>query len=244
MDYVIHEAALRSVPKSLNDPYSYNRVNIDGTLNILYAAKSAGVKQVVFASSSSIYGEATIFPQQETNLPALISPYALSKLTGEYYGYIFTKNFGLPVASLRYFNVFGERQSLEDEYAVVIPKFINCMLKGEQPPVHDDGKQSRDFTYVANVVDATILAVRTTEAAGLFFNVGCGKENSILELVAALNRILGTKLEPFFTPRRAGDVPRTLADISRAQKILGYQPRVDFESGLRRAEDYFKKVWA
>ena len=244
MDYVIHEAALRSVPKSLNDPYSYNRVNIDGTLNVLYAAKAAGVKQLAFASSSSIYGEATIFPQQETNLPALISPYALSKLAGEHYGYIFTKNFGLPVASLRYFNVFGERQSLEDEYAVVIPKFINCMLKGERPPVHGDGKQSRDFTYVANVVDATILAVRTAEAAGLFFNVGCGKENSILELVAALNRILGTKLEPLFTPLRVGDVPRTLADISRAQKILGYQPRVDFESGLRRAVDYFKKVWA
>ncbi|MCX5641880.1 MAG: NAD-dependent epimerase/dehydratase family protein [Candidatus Omnitrophica bacterium] len=242
MDYVIHLAALRSVPKSLNDPYSYNRVNIDGTLNLLYAAKAAGVKQVAFASSSSIYGEATIFPQQETNLPALISPYALSKLAGEYYGYIFTKNFGLPVVALRYFNVFGERQSLEDEYAVVIPKFISCMLKGEQPPVHGDGKQSRDFTYVANVVDATIRAVRTTDAAGLFFNVGCGKENSILELVAALNRILGTKLEPLFMPARAGDVPRTLADISRAQKILGYQPGVDFESGLRRAVDYFKKV--
>ncbi len=243
MDYVIHEAALRSVPKSLDDPYSYNRVNIDGTLNLFYAAKAAGVKQVSFASSSSIYGEATVFPQQETNLPALISPYALSKLAGEYYGYIFTKNFGLSVASLRYFNVFGERQSLEDEYAVVIPKFINCMLKGERPPVHGDGNQSRDFTYVANVVNATILAARTPAAAGLFFNVGCGKENSILELVASLNRILGTKLEPLFTPLRPGDVPRTLADISRAQKILGYQPGIDFESGLRRAVDYFKKVW-
>lgn len=244
MDYVIHEAALRSVPKSLNDPYSYNHVNIDGMLNLLYAAKAAGVKQVAFASSSSVYGEATVFPQQETNLPALISPYALSKLAGEHYGYIFTKTFGLPVVSLRYFNVFGERQSLEDEYAVVIPKFINCMLKGDRPPVHGNGKQSRDFTYVANVVDATILAVRTTVAAGFSFNVGCGKEHSILELVSLLNRILGTNLEPLFTPSRAGDVPRTLADISRAQKILGYQPKVDFEPGLRRAVDYFKKVWA
>ena len=241
MDYVIHEAALRSVPKSLNDPYSYNRVNIDGVLNVLCAAKAAGVKQVALASSSSVYGEASIFPQQEINLPAPISPYALSKLAGEHYGYIFTKNFGLPVSSLRYFNVFGERQSLEDEYAVVIPKFISCMLKGERPPVHGDGKQSRDFTYVANVVDATISAVRTIAAAGLSFNVGCGKENSILELVAALNRILGTKLEPQFTPARVGDVPRTLADVSRARKILGYQPGVDFESGLNRAVDYFKK---
>ena len=240
IDYLIHEAALRSVPKSLSDPYSYNRVNIDGTLNILNSAKESGVKQVAGASSSSIYGEADLFPQKEEHLPALISPYALSKLAGEYYGRIFTKNFGLPVASLRYFNVFGERQSLEDEYAVVIPKFITCMLKTQPPPIHGDGKQSRDFTYVANVVEATLLAVRTKEAAGLVFNVGCGKEYSILDLVATLNKILGTKLEPVFTPTRPGDVPRTLADISRATKILGYQPKTGFEEGLRRAVSYFK----
>ncbi len=244
MDYVVHEAALRSVPKSLQDPYSYNKVNIDGFLNILYASKKAEVKQVVFASSSSIYGEGVIFPQKEEHLPALISPYALSKLAGEYYGYIFTKHFGLPVVSLRYFNVFGERQSLEDEYAVVIPKFINCMLKGEQPPVHGDGKQSRDFTYVANVVDATLLAVRKREAAGMVFNVGCGKESSILELVATLNKILKKDLKPFFTVPRPGDVRRTLADITRAKKILGYQPRVDFETGLKFTVEYFQKIWA
>jgi nucleoside-diphosphate-sugar epimerase len=244
VDYLIHLAALRSVPKSLLDPYSYNRVNIDGLLNIFYAARKAGVKQAAFASSSSIYGDTNLFPEKETQLPALISPYALSKLAGEYYGQIFTKFFELPVASLRYFNVFGERQSLEDEYAVVIPKFITCMLKGEQPPIHGDGKQSRDFTYVRNVAEATVAASRTPEAADKVFNVGCGEEHSILELVETLNKILGTDIKPRFTPIRTGDVLRTLADISHARKVLGYRPKVNFEEGLRRAVAYFKALAA
>ncbi|HNQ35290.1 MAG TPA: NAD-dependent epimerase/dehydratase family protein [bacterium] len=244
VSYVVHLAALRSVPRSMADPYSYNRVNIDGSLNMMFAARAAGVRQFALASSSSVYGEAERFPQSEAQLPALISPYALSKLAGEHYGYIFTRQFGLPVTCLRYFNVFGERQSLEDEYAVVIPKFITCMLKGERPPVHGDGTQSRDFTPVENVAEATLLAVRNPAAAGLVFNVGCGREHSILNLVAELNRILGSNLEPLFTPVRPGDVMRTLADIGRARRVLGYEPRVSFADGLARTVEYFKKTLA
>ncbi len=239
MDYVLHQAALRSVPKSMAMPHEYNAVNIDGTVNILEAALKSNVKRVVIASSSSVYGTATKFPQKETDIPLLISPYALTKLAGEYYSRVYSINYGLETVNLRYFNVFGPRQSLDDEYAVVIPKFIDCMLNDKQPPIHGTGKQSRDFTYIDNVVQANILAATTPGIKCEVFNVACGQDNSILELVAMLNKIMKKSIAPVHTPPRAGDVFRTLADISKIKSTLGYKPQVDFEEGLRRTTEWF-----
>ena len=241
VDFVLHQAALRSVPKSMNDPYSYNDVNINGTLNLLKASLENKVKRFVFASSSSIYGETNIFPEREDFLPQLISPYALTKLTGEYYCRIFSENYGLVTLSLRYFNVFGPRQSLDDEYAVVIPKFITAMLKNQQPPVHGDGKQSRDFTYIDNVVDANILAATKKDIKAGVLNIATNKDYTILGLVEILNKIMGKSIKPMFTPPRPGDVFKTLADISRAKEVLGFVPKIDFQTGLRLTLDWFKK---
>ena len=262
VDYVLHQAALRSVPKSMTMPHEYNAVNIDGTVNILEAALKSKVKRVVLASSSSIYGDTDIFPEKETAAPLLISPYALTKLAAEYYSRVYSENFGLETVNLRYFNVFGPRQSLDDEYAVVIPKFIDCMLKDKQPPIHGSGKQSRDFTYVDNVVQANILAAtiqtrkpvnpltrqpanpstrQQTSAFCDIFNVACGEEHSVLDLVATINNILGKSIKPLLGPVRAGDVFRTSADISKITKMLGYKPVVTFEEGLRKTTEWFSK---
>jgi nucleoside-diphosphate-sugar epimerase len=240
IDYVFHQAALRSVPKSMKDPYSYNDVNINGTLNLLKASNENKVKRFVFASSSSVYGETDVFPEKEDFLPQLISPYALSKLTGEYYCRIFKVNYKLETISLRYFNVFGPRQSIDDEYAVVIPKFISLMLKDMQPPIHGDGKQSRDFSYIDNVVLANLLAASAEDTKCDVFNVANNKDHTILELVKILNKIMGKSIKPVFTPIRQGDVYRTFADISRAKKFLGYRPKVDFETGLKYTVEWFK----
>ena len=239
VDYILHQAALRSVPKSVGDPVPYNEVNVGGTLNVLLAAKEAGVKRVVFASSSSIYGDTEVFPEKESFLPLPISPYAASKLAGEHYCYVFSKIYGLETVSLRYFNVFGPRQSLETQYAVVVPRFIINMLNNESPPVHGDGKQSRDFTYIDNVVEANILAAVTPKIAGEVFNIACGKDYTVLELVKQLNKIIGKKLKPKFTPPRPGDVPRTLADTSKARKLLKLEIKVNFEQGLKKSVDWF-----
>ncbi len=241
VDFVLHQAALRSVPKSLINPKDYNSVNIDGILNVLTAAKEAKVKRFVFASSSSIYGDTDKFPEKENDYPRLISPYALTKLAGEYYCRVFSENYGLETVSLRYFNVFGPRQALDDEYAVVIPKFISCILSNQQPPVHGTGKQSRDFTFVENVVSANILAAKAPRLKCEVFNVASGKDYSVLELVALLNRITGKAIKPIFTPPRPGDVFRTLADISRAKKWLKYQPKINFEQGLKRTVEWFQE---
>ncbi|MBL7130623.1 MAG: SDR family oxidoreductase [Candidatus Omnitrophica bacterium] len=238
--YVLHQAALRSVPKSMSDPYSYNDVNINGTLNLLKASKENKVRRFVFASSSSVYGDIDVFPEKEDFLPQLISPYALTKLTGEYYCQIFKANYNLETVSLRYFNVFGPRQNLDDEYAVVIPKFITAMLNDQHPPIHGDGKQSRDFSYIDNVVDANILAANKENTKHNVFNVANNKDHTILELVEILNKIMGKSIKPIFTPPRPGDVLRTFADITRAKEILGYSPKVDFESGLRLTVEWFK----
>ncbi|MFC1667457.1 SDR family oxidoreductase [Candidatus Omnitrophota bacterium] len=240
-DYVLHQAALRSVPESLEDPELYNDVNINGTLNILTAAKDIKVKRVVLASSSAIYGETDILPQREGAQPLLISPYALTKLAGEYYCRIFSESHGLETASLRYFNVFGPRQSLENEYAVVIPKFVTCMLKGQEPPIHGDGKQTRDFAYVENIVQANIKAATATSIRCEVFNVGCGKAYSVLDIVKYINKILKKDIKAKFTPPRAGDVKDTLADIEKAKRLLGFDPGVDFEQGLERTIEYFSK---
>ncbi len=240
MDYVLHQAARRSVPKSLANPYEFNEVNIDGTLNLLRAAREAGVKRFVFASSSSIYGDTQNFPEKEADIPLLISPYALTKLAGEYYCRIFSENHNLETVSLRYFNVFGPRQSLDDEYAVVIPKFIASLLKDESPPIYGDGRQSRDFSFVDNVVEANIRAMNTQNLRCEIFNIACGRDISILELLRILNEIMHKDLKPVFLPPRPGDAYRALADISRARNLLNYDPEYDFISGLKKTVEWFR----
>ncbi len=210
-------------------------------MNVLLAAKEGGVKRVVFASSSSIYGDTEVFPEKETHLPLPISPYAASKLAGEHYCHVFSKVYGLETVSLRYFNVFGPRQSLETQYAVVVPRFIINMLNNESPPVHGDGRQSRDFTYIDNVVAANILAATTPKISGEVFNIACGKDYTVLDLVKHLNKIMGKDLKPKFTPPRPGDVPRTLADISKAQKLLKLEIKVNFEQGLKKSVEWFNE---
>jgi UDP-glucose 4-epimerase len=250
IDFVLHQAALRSVPKSLLNPDEYNAVNIQGTLNMLEAARINKVKCFVFASSSSIYGEAKRFPEREDELPRLVSPYALTKLAGEYYCKIFAKNYGLNTVSLRYFNVFGPRQALDDEYAVVIPKFITCLLKNKSLPIYGTGKQSRDFTYIDNVVKANFLAVKKfsrksgipqNAGKGEVLNIAAGKDYTILELVNFLNKIMGKNIKPIFLPPRPGDVFKTQADISRAKKRLGFKPKINFKEGLELTIEWFKK---
>ena len=241
MDYVLHQAALRSVPKSMEDPLSYNEVNINGVLFMLQAASKAKVKRFVFASSSSVYGDTDKFPEKEDAYPLLISPYALSKLTGEYYCRIFSEFFKVETVCLRYFNVFGQRQALDDEYAVVVPKFIHCILNDEQPPIFGTGKQSRDFTFIENVVQANILAATVPGIKHDVFNVANGKDNTVLELVDSLNKIIGKNIQPKLLPVRPGDVFRTSADISKIRKNLGYEPAVSFEAGLRKTVDWFTK---
>ena len=239
VDYVLHQAALRSVPKSMDDPASYNDVNINGVMTMLQAAAANKVKRFVFASSSSVYGDTDQFPQKETQYPLLISPYALSKLAGEYYCRIFSEHFGVETACLRYFNVFGPKQALDDEYAVVVPKFIHCIMNDTPPPIFGNGKQSRDFTFISNVVSANVLAATTPGIKHEIFNVANGRDNTVLNLVDALNKIMGKNIKPKFLDARAGDVFKTEADISRIKSRLNYQPLVSFEDGLEKTVAYF-----
>ena len=240
IDFVLHQAALRSVPKSMLNPKEYNEVNIGGTFNMLEASKINKVKKFVFASSSSVYGDVSDFPEKESFYPQLISPYALSKLAGEHYCKIYSHHYGLATACLRYFNVFGPRQAVDDEYAVVIPKFITCMLKGKQPPIYGTGKQSRDFTFVSNVVDANLLATKKNFQAEVF-NIASGRDYTILDLVKILNRIMHKNLKPVFLPARPGDVFKTLADLTRAKKSLCFSPKIKFLEGLELTVKYFKE---
>jgi len=241
VDYVLHQAALRSVPKSMKIPHEYNAANIDGTLNVLEASLENKVKRFVCASSSSVYGDTDKFPEEEGDFPKLISPYALSKLANEFYCRIFTENFGLETVALRYFNVFGPRQALDDEYAVVVPKFIHCILHDEQPPIFGTGKQSRDFTYIDNVVQANILSATTKGIKHEVFNVAFGKDTTVLGLVDSLNKIIGKDIKPKFLPVRLGDVFRTCADISRIKAKVGFEPKINFEDGLKKTVDSFRK---
>ena len=240
IDFVLHQAALRSVPKSLLQPQAYNRVNIDGTLNMLQASRQNKVQRFVFASSSSVYGEVKVFPEKESFVPGPISPYALTKLAGEYYCKIFSLYFGLPTVALRYFNVFGPRQALDDDYAVVIPKFINCLFKNQPPPIFGDGGQSRDFTFVQNVVEANLLAARASKVKFGIFNIAGGKDTSVLDLVKILNKILGKNIPAKLLAKRPGDVYRTLADIRRAGQLLKFKPQVNFTEGLKITVDFWK----
>ena len=239
VDYVLHQAALRSVPKSMDDPASYNDVNINGVMTMLQAAAANKVKRFVFASSSSVYGDTDQFPQKETQYPLLISPYALSKLAGEYYCRIFSEHFGVETVCLRYFNVFGPKQALDDEYAVVVPKFIHCIMNDTPPPIFGNGKQSRDFTFISNVVSANVLAATAPGIKHEILNVANGRDNTVLNLVDVLNKIMGKNIKPKFLGARAGDVFKTEADISRIKSRLHYQPLVSFEDGLEKTVAYF-----
>jgi nucleoside-diphosphate-sugar epimerase len=234
VDAVLHQAALRSVPRSVDDPSATNAVNVQGTLNILLAARDCGVKKVVSASSSSVYGGSPGLVKKEEQLPMPISPYAVSKLAGEHYCRVFSLLYGLENVSLRYFNVFGPRQDPLSQYAAVVPKFIQAALSGEALEVHGDGLQSRDFTYVSNVVRANLLAAQAPCLAGEVINVACGCAYTILDVKDGIARLLGKELKVYHTPARKGDVRHTLADLSAAGRILGYEVEVDFAEGMRR----------
>jgi nucleoside-diphosphate-sugar epimerase len=236
---VLHQAALRSVPFSVENPALVNRVNVEGTINVLVAARDARVKRVVVASSSSVYGNTKVFPNRESLTPSPISPYAASKLAGEHYCRVFSLLYGLETISLRYFNVFGPRQDPNSQYAAVIPRFITNALRQRPVEIHGDGLQSRDFTYIDNVVDANLLAARCQAGIGEAFNVAQGQCYSLLDFVDLLQRITKKELAVEHVAARPGDVRQTLADISRCQEILGYRPAVSFEEGILRTVRYF-----
>ena len=237
---IFHQAAMRSVPRSVADPLGANASNVTGTLHVLEAARRVGCRRVVYASSSSVYGDRPELPKREDQPPAPISPYAVSKAAGEQYAAVWHRLYGVETVGLRYFNVFGPRQDPASEYAAVIPRFILWGLRGAPLEIHGDGRQSRDFTYIDNVVDANCRAAEAPDAAGVC-NVGCGDRVSLLDIVARLEALLGHAVERRHTPLRAGDVPHTLADIERAGKLLGYTPLVGFDEGLRRTFDHFRR---
>jgi len=239
VDYVIHLAARPSVPRSVKDPLATNRINVDGTLNVLVAARDATVKRVVFAGSSSVYGETLALPKREIIPPVPISPYGLSKLMGEMYGQVFQRVYGLEFVSLRYFNVFGPRQDPGSPYSGVLSLFNAAVMRGTQPTVHGDGEQSRDFTYVANVVQANLLACEARAAAGLAINVGTGNRYTLNQTLALLERITGRPALANYIPPRGGDIRDSQADITLARKVLGYHPCVGFEEGLRNTWEWF-----
>lgn len=242
VDFILHQAAFRSVPKSVDNPTLTNDINVNGTLNVLLAARDAGVKRLVYASSSSCYGETDKFPESEDDLPGPISPYAVSKLTGEYYCNTFSATFGLETVSLRYFNVFGPRQNPESKYSCVIPAFIYSMLKDIPPIIDGDGQQTRDFTFVTNVVEANIKAASLeTGNRGKVFNVACGESHSVLDIVDNLNILMKKDIKPKFGPKRSGDVRKTQADITRLKKILKVVPNIRFKEGLKITLDWFEK---
>ena len=234
VDYAVHQGALPSVPRSLSDPVRSNACNTDGTLNLLWAALRAGVKRVVVASSSSVYGDSPTLPKVETMPTAPRSPYAVSKLATEQYAVAFWHSFGLETVALRYFNVFGPRQDPKSDYAAVIPKFLAMMRRGETPTIYGDGEHSRDFTYVDNVVSANLLACTAEGAAGEVFNCACGDRASLNDLVTVLNEALGTDVVAEHAEDRPGDVKHSLADIGKAKEILGYRVLVPFDEGLAR----------
>lgn len=242
VDYVLHQAAIPSVPRSILDPITSNRSNVDGTVNLLVAARDAKVKRVVYAASSSAYGDTPALPKHEDISPNPISPYAVSKLASEYYMASFYRCYGLETVRLRYFNIFGPRQDPTSPYSGVLAKFINCMLAGDAPTIFGDGTQSRDFTYVDNAVDANLLACKAHESqvAGRVFNIACGKRVSLNETVEILKRLVGYTGEVKYANARAGDVKHSLADLSSAERCLGYRPAIDFEEGLRRTVTWYR----
>lgn len=241
VDYILHQGALPSVPRSINDPITSNDVNILGTLNLLEAAKEYGVKRVVCASSSSIYGNSETLPKLETMPVNPMSPYALTKYAQERYCQIFFKLYGLQTVSLRYFNVFGPNQDPTSQYSAVIPKFIKLIQQNKQPVIYGDGSQSRDFTFVDNNVWANLQACTAPQAAGETINIACGERFTLIELVVMINEILGKSIEPRFEPERPGDVKHSLADIRKAKELIGYDVRVGFKEGLAKTIEHFSR---
>ncbi len=238
--FVIHLAAIPSVPRSVKDPVRSHRANVDGTLNVLMAARDAGVKRLIFAGSSSVYGDAAVLPKREDMRPSPLSPYALQKLIGEQYGQLFTRLYGLETVTTRYFNVFGPRQQPGSPYSGVISLFIEALASGQAPTVHGDGRQTRDFTFVSDVVTGILRCCEAPHVAGEVINVAAGGRISLNDLIRTLQAILGTSAVPVFGPPREGDVRDSQADIEKARKLLGFSPTVAFEDGLRQTVAWFQ----
>jgi nucleoside-diphosphate-sugar epimerase len=243
VDFVLHQAAIPSVPKSVLDPVGSNQANVDGTVNVLVAARDAKVKRVVYAASSSAYGDTPTLPKHEAMTPDPISPYAVAKLASERYMISFFRCYCLETVSLRYFNIFGPHQDPSSQYSGVLAKFITQMLRGEQPSIYGDGEQSRDFTYIDNAVEANLLACHApaSQTAGKVFNVATGRRVTLNETFELLRGMTSYKGQPNYGPERGGDIKHSLADISQAEKYLGYKPKVDFEEGLRRTVEWYRK---
>jgi len=243
VEFVLHQAALGSVPRSIADPLATHESNVNGTLNMLIAAKEQNVRKIVLAGSSSAYGDTPVLPKVESMTPLPLSPYAVSKLVSEYYASVFYKVYGLDTICLRYFNVFGPRQNPDSQYAAVIPRFVTKLMRDEAPEIHGDGEQSRAFTYIDNVLQANLLACEAGQAAsGQVFNIACTERITLNELFARLKQLLGKDIEPTYTSVRQGDVKHSLADISLAHALLGYDPKVDIAEGLERTVSWYRSV--
>ncbi len=243
IDLISHQAALGSVPRSINDPLTTNEVNITGTLNIFNAARDAGIRRVVYAASSSTYGDHPGLPKKEDVIGKPLSPYAVTKLVNELYATVYSDLFGLELIGLRYFNIFGPRQRIDGPYAAVVPLFINAVLANEPPQINGDGENSRDFTYVANAIEANKLALITQNPAAVnqVYNIACNEQTSLNDLLAIMKGLAGSDLAPKYGPERAGDVKHSLADISKAQSLLGYQPSVTVRQGIKATLDWYRK---
>jgi len=239
-DYVIHQAAIPSVPKSILDPLKSHHANVNGTLNLLLASRDAGVKRLVYASSSSLYGDSPTLPKHEGMMPNPLSPYGAQKLFGEMYCRVFTKAYGLETVSLRYFNVFGPRQDSTSQYSGVLALFIPAVLQGRRPTIYGDGLQSRDFTYVQNVVEANLLACQLPGVAGQVFNIACGDRITVNSMLHHITKITGNDIAPVYAESRAGDIKHSQADITRAKEHLGYEPKISFEEGLRHTIEWYR----
>jgi UDP-N-acetylglucosamine/UDP-N-acetylgalactosamine 4-epimerase len=242
IEFVLHQAALGSVPRSIEDPLTTHEVNITGTVKMLLAARDAGAKRFVYAASSSTYGDHPGLPKVEDRIGNPLSPYAVTKYADELYAQVFGRCYGVETLGLRYFNVFGPRQDPYSQYAAVIPLFVSALMRGKAPTINGDGEQTRDFTYVANAVRANLLACTApAEAVGEVFNVACGERTSLLQVYAELQRLLGTEIRPVHGPPRAGDVRDSLADISKAKRLLGYEGEIRFHEGLLRSIEWYRE---
>ncbi|MDP2689283.1 MAG: SDR family oxidoreductase [Deltaproteobacteria bacterium] len=239
VEYLIHLGALGSVPRSVEDPSTTHEVNVTGTLNVLLAARNAHVKRVVYASSSSVYGNTPVLPKREEMLPTPLSPYAVSKLSGEYYCQVFYKVYGLETVAMRYFNVFGKRQDPNSQYAAVIPRFITSLMKNERPTIYGDGEQTRDFTFVEDCNQANIKACFAGNCPGLSFNVGYGSRHSINEVYEKINKWVGSDVKPLYAPPREGDVRHSLASLERNKKILSFEPEFNINTGFERTVKWY-----
>jgi UDP-glucose 4-epimerase len=243
VDCIFHEAALASVPRSVEAPLDTNAACVTGTVTLLDQARRSGVRRVVYAASSSLYGDQPNSSKRETDLPSPISPYGAAKLAAEYYCQAFTATYGIETVALRYFNVFGPRQDPNSPYSAVIPIFITALIEGRRPTIYGDGGQSRDFTFVANVVHGNLLAADAPGVAGHSLNLANGGSITLLQMLATLNKYLGTDVQPIFADPRPGDIRESMADITLARKLLKYEPQVDFDEGIRRSIEYYKELF-